>query len=117
MVPTLLEAVFETAIVVSIEHINMLFGITNTMSQDECSQIACVMSLAWEFRTIFGNCKNQFDVVQSDIVLAGPIVEIVLDGKLFGQIGSLLLDEGLYLSIVSRINGFYTSDSLNLCRT
>ena len=86
------------------------------MSQDKCSHITPVSSFTRVVRTVFVNGKNQLHVVQSNAVItwnliSGPVVEVILNGELLWQIGSLFLDKRLYLGIVSQVCLLYTSPS------
>ncbi len=117
MVPSFLEGILKTALMVSIKQITMLPAVTDTMFQDKGGQFTRVISFSWELGTVFGNGKNQFQIVQSNIILLVPIVEVILNRKLFWQISTLFFDERLYLGIVCQIDCLHPTQRLGFHRT
>ena len=120
MVPALLEFVFKAHFPGILgARVIIIIGMmvprsAHAMDQAKSAAFAIITA---PFGTVRVIGQTEFQVIQADVILIVPIIEIILDGEFFGQVGSLFLDQRRDDTVVGNLDGLDSAQGLDLGTT
>ena len=117
MVPALLEFVFKAHFPGILgARVIIIIGMmvprsAHAMDQAKSAAFAIITA---PFGTVRVIGQTEFQVIQADVILIVPIIEIILDGEFFRQVGSLFLDQRRDDTVVGDLDGLDSAQGLDL---